>query len=245
MKKEVAIIGYGRFGSLAARYLKRYFRVYVADVKKLARDERGIHIVPIHIAATKDIIILAVPINRMVSVLHTIVPYLKDGALICDVCSVKEYPARWMKDILPKSVLILATHPLFGPGSASKQIVGKTIVLTPGRIPKTQLSKIRHHLTKVGLHTITMSASRHDRLMAETLFLTQFIGHGLLRLPLPRTPITTQNFELLSQIVSTAANDSTELFNDMFRYNRFALKIPKHIVRRFLTLSRSLTSSQR
>ena len=245
MKKDVAIIGYGRFGRLAARYLKKHFRVYVADVKKITTNEKGMYIVTIDVAARKDFVILAVPINQLQSVLRSIAPHVKRGSLICDVCSVKELPVQWMKNILPKNVSILGTHPLFGPDSASKHIDGRTLILTPVRIPLRQLRNVKEHLSTAGIRVKQISASGHDKLMAETLFLTQFIGHGLLRFPLLRTSIATQNFELLHHIAVTTGNDSIELFKDMFQYNRFARSIPKRVAQKFLALSRSLNSPKR
>ena len=44
---------------------------------------------------------------------------LKENAVIVDVCSVKEYPVQWMRELLPANVSILATHPMFGPDSAA------------------------------------------------------------------------------------------------------------------------------
>ena len=215
MKKEIAIIGYGRFGRCAAHHLKRRFRVSVADARALKSVERGVHTVSMETAARKPFILLAVPINQVPGTLKAISRYVRPEALICDVCSVKEQPIQWMKRLLPRNVEIVGTHPLFGPDSASTSLNARTIVLCPARIRQPRLHHVRKALSGMGLNVVTMKAAQHDRLMASTLFLTQFVGRGLLNMDLPHTTTSTQHFQFLQQLVRTAENDTEELFHDM------------------------------
>ena len=240
MKKTIAIIGYGRFGRFAAHHLKKKFRVFVADWKKTIRVEPGINKISMQEAAKMGNIILAVPINALPSLLRTIAPLLKPGTLVCDVSSVKEEPIRWMKSILPGYVSILGTHPLFGPDSATGSFTGKTIVLCPVRISSARLRNIRRHLNKEGLIVQQMTPTKHDQLMASTLFLTQFIGRAVHRLNLPPPTSSTHNFELLHYIASTSQKDSKELFHDMYRFNRYARKTPEQLLKAVQKLSHIL-----
>ena len=143
MSKEIALIGYGRFGRLAARYLSRDFRVRIADSRKGERVDRGAQRVSLEEAASKPIVILAVPISQLRAVLAEIAPSLQPGTLVIDVCSVKEQPVRWMRSLLPRSVSILGTHPLFGPDSAARGLKGHTIALCPVRITGKQLLHVK------------------------------------------------------------------------------------------------------
>jgi len=111
MKSEVGLIGYGRFGKLAARKLKKYFKICVFDPIPFKTVEEGIEPVSLEKAASKELVILAVPINQMPSVLKEMAPSVKVGSLICDVCSVKEQPAQWMLNILPSTFLFLEPTP--------------------------------------------------------------------------------------------------------------------------------------
>ena len=240
MTGEIAIIGYGRFGRLAARYIVKYRPVCVADTRRTIRVEPTTERVSIKEAASRRIILLAVPINKIRSAIGAIAPYLKPGTVVCDVCSVKERPVQWMKKLLPKHTIILGTHPLFGPDSVSGGLKGKSIVLCPVRISPVKLRRIARFLKSHGLETHTMSAAKHDRLMAETLFLTQFIGHGLLTLRLPGPEISTQNYRLLMHVAQTTGKDSDELFRDMYQYNRYARQIPNRIMREFQKLREAL-----
>ena len=245
MKPELAIIGYGRFGRCAGHYLKKWFRIVIADIANINQLEHGIHQCTIEEASQKKILILAVPINQLPSLLKRIAPLLRPRTLICDVCSVKEQPVQWMKKLLPKSVYVLGMHPLFGPDSSSKSFRGRNLILCPVRISPPYLRKIHTALTQHDLSVSVMSPDEHDRLMARTLFLTQYIGRGLARFPIPRRIRTTENFQLLATVIQTACNDTSELFHDMYRYNRFAKVVPHQVLRDFKKIMVSLPGKNR
>ncbi len=242
MKKEIAVIGYGRFGRLAAHILKKEFRVSVSDTKINFKPEAGIRKISLREAASKPTIILAVPINRLPGLLTSIAPMVKPGSLVCDVCSVKEQPAVWMKKLLPSHVLILGTHPLFGPDSAAAGVAGKAIALCPVRIPQSRVDHIRRRLTRLGLSTRSMTPRHHDRIMASTLFLAQYVGRGLRPVLSSEGGPETPSYQLLQRLVRTAENDSLELFRDMHAYNRYAKTIPKQVMRKLKRVSDSLAS---
>jgi len=106
------------------------------------------------------------------------------------------------EQILPKHESILGTHPLFGPDSAKNNLKRKNIIICPVRISKSKLDKISNLLSPYGLNIIVMSPTEHDKLMASTLFVTQFTGRGLnpyrLKEGLPRT----ENFIKLEQVIA-------------------------------------------
>ena len=149
----IGIIGFGRFGALAARYLSADFEVFVHTRAHKASEISlaGGHSASLEEVCKQDIIIPCVPISVFKDFLNDIAPLIKPDALIVDVCSVKEYPVRWMKEILPDSVSILATHPMFGPDSASDSLQGRKICLCKVKIEARQYRKIRKYLSSKGL----------------------------------------------------------------------------------------------
>lgn len=239
--KTVAIIGYGRFGRLAARYLQADFRVLVCDTSRRLRTARGVKRVALEAAARTPFIILAVPIGRLRPLLVEMAPFVPRGALVIDVCSVKEEPIRWMKELLPRHTGILGTHPLFGPDSADRSLEGKTIALCAARVSRSRLRHVERYLKERGLHVARMKAREHDALMAKSLFLTQYLGHALLRLNLPSAEKTTSNYRRLSEIARTTGHDTLELLRDMYRYNRYAWRMPPLFSRTLKSLSLELT----
>lgn len=228
---DLAIIGYGRFGRFAARHLRDRYNVVVADVKPIPRPDKGITRVSLEEAASCRIVVLATPINSLPGVVKAISPHLARHSLVCDVCSVKELPIRWMKKLLPSSVSILGTHPLFGPDSASRSLRARTIILCPVRISDHKFRSAQSVLSELGLHVRDLTPAVHDRLMASSLFLTQLVGRALTRLHLPQPAISTKNYLFLHHIMTTSRSDTFELFHDMYRYNRFARQIPSQFIR--------------
>ena len=150
---SVGIIGFGRFGALTARYLSRDVRVVVftRSNKADAITACGARPVSFETACRQPIVILCMPISAMQDTLRRAAPLLNDNALVVDVCSVKVYPVQWMRELLPDSVSILPTHPMFGPDSAADSLQGRKIVLCPERIHSNQYEKIKNWLEDQGI----------------------------------------------------------------------------------------------
>jgi prephenate dehydrogenase len=81
------------------------------------------------------------PISAMRETLRQVTPLLREDALVVDVCSVKVYPVKWMRELLPDTVSILPTHPMFGPDSAAESLKDRKIVICPERIDKVLYKK--------------------------------------------------------------------------------------------------------
>jgi len=124
-------------------------------------------------------VIPAVPISSLQQMLKQMAPLLQPGSLVIDVCSVKTLPAKWMEEILPPSVSILATHPMFGPDSAARSLEGMKIALCKVKIDDEPYTKIKSYLTSLGLEVIETTTENHDRQIAVSLSLTHFIGRAL------------------------------------------------------------------
>ena len=218
---KIGLIGYGRFGKLAADLLSRRVQVVVADRTRprLRRARRNIRAVSVAEAASQEIVLLAVPVSSMKSVLRQISKHVRSGALVVDVCAVKAKPAFWMKTILPRTVDILGSHPLFGPDSCRGSLKGHTVVLCPVRISRQRLARITRALNGERIRTLVMLPDRHDRMVAETIFLTQYVGRlvGLARLT--RWKGVTVHYDRLQSVVEAAIHDSPRLFLDMRKYN--------------------------
>ena len=221
----IGLIGYGRFGRLTVKNLAPDFEVVVYTRNRdKGRDiaEVGGRLVSIEEAGAQKIVILCVPISAMRKTLRKIAPLLKPDAIVVDVCSVKVFPARWMQELLPPSVEILATHPMFGPDSAGKSISGHKIVLCPERISTERYRKVKLWLEKKGLALIETSPVEHDRKIAISLALTHFIGRSLAEFGAPPLDIDTEGYKRLLHILGVVNNDTWQLFEDMHHFNPFA-----------------------
>jgi prephenate dehydrogenase len=220
----IGIIGFGRFGELAARYLVRDARVVVYDSggKGTRIEAVGARPADLETTCDQEMVLLCVPISHMQTQLKAIAPLLKPGTVVIDVCSVKVYPVRWMTELLPAEVEILPTHPMFGPDSAAETLAGAKIVLCRDRISRANYEKVANWLKDQDLVVIETTAEEHDRQIAVTLALTHFLGRSLSAFGAEKLPIDTEGYKRLMHILEVVENDTWQLFQDMHRYNPFA-----------------------
>ncbi|MFC1857491.1 prephenate dehydrogenase/arogenate dehydrogenase family protein [Thermodesulfobacteriota bacterium] len=220
----IGIIGFGRFGKLMAGYLAEDFKVFVYSrtEKSIEIRETGAISSSLEEACGQEIIVLSVPISGLQGVLRDIVPFLKKDALVVDVCSVKEYPTLWMKAVLPESISILPTHPMFGPDSAADSLEGRKIFLCRERISDEFYQKIKSYLSSKGLVIIETSPQEHDKQIAVSLSLTHFIGRSLAEFGADKLEIDTEGYNRLLHILGVVEHDTWQLFMDMHKYNPYA-----------------------
>jgi len=220
----IGIFGFGRFGKLMARYLAEDFSVIVRDTGGNAAsiEATGAEAADLETTAAQDILILSVPISVLSDTLTQIIPYLKPGALVLDVSSVKVLPDKWLRELLPESVSYLPTHPMFGPDSAADSLKDRKIVLCPGRVEPKQYDCVRSYLKDKGLDVIETTPEAHDREIAVSLALTHFIGRSLSSFGAGELRIDTEGYKRLLHILEVVENDTWQLFSDMNHYNPFA-----------------------
>jgi prephenate dehydrogenase len=220
----IGIIGFGRFGKLTAKYLAEDFDVFVSNRSDKSSEikEIGARTASMKMVCQQKIVILCVPISTLKQVLSEIEPLLRKNVLVVDVCSVKVYPSRWMKELLPKTVSILATHPIFGPDSASDSLKGRKIFLSPIRIGKKPYQKIKTYLSSKELTIIESTPADHDEQIATSLALAHFIGRTLSEFGAAQLNIDSEGYKRLLHILDVVEHDTWQLFNDMHRYNPYA-----------------------
>jgi prephenate dehydrogenase len=223
-KESFGLIGVGAFGVLAARHLAPHFDLLlhdaIVDVSPLAQDT-GARAGDLRAAAACDIVMLAVPVQKMRQVLSDIAPFLKPQALVLDVASVKMKPVAAMQEILPATVDIVGTHPLFGPQSGKNGINGLKIALC--NVRGTRGADVaRFCADKMGLQVFEVTPEEHDRELAYVHGLTHMLGKVIVSLDLPKFNLTTKTYDLFDQAVDFIRYDSDELFQAIERENPFA-----------------------
>ncbi len=238
----VGLIGYGRFGKLAAALISKRVRVIVADrVRPVLRGtKRNIKAGTLAEAASQEVVLLAVPVSRLPVLLRQIRGHVLPGALIIDVCAVKAKPTQWMKTILPRTARILGAHPLFGPDSCKGSLKGHTVVLCPVRIGRQQLALIIRALRREHARPLVMAADRHDRMIAETIFLTQYMGRLVGMARLGRWNGMTVHYDRLQSLVEAAVHDSPRLFVDMWKYNPHSVRVDAALRRAHTAIMKQL-----
>ena len=160
---EIGIVGgHGKMG----RWFHRYFgelgyRVSVADLDTEIRAQ--------DLAPRCDVLLLAVPLQDMVEVVHNIGHLVRNDALLMDIASLKSEVLRAMLEVSSSSVI--GTHPLFGPGEPN--ITGQTVVICPGRGREWQ-DWLNTVLLESGAQVEVVAPEVHDFYMAVVQGLTHF-----------------------------------------------------------------------
>jgi prephenate dehydrogenase len=236
-QKTIGLIGLGAFGRLIAVHLGAHFPILGYD-SAATGEIKGVALRPLAEVAACDLVILATPVPALRAVIAAIRPYLRRGALVLDVGSVKVVPAQIMRAELPDYVDIVGTHPMFGPQSARGGVKGLKIVLCP--IRGRQARPIAGFLRKTfGLDAIVATPEAHDQSAAMVQGLTHLIAKVLVEMePLPRQ-MTTASFDLIFRAVEMVRYDAPEVFYAIERMNPY---VPD-VRRRFFALAAELAES--
>lgn len=230
--KNLAIIGFGAFGRLAAQQLAGRFAIGVHDAMVDATSIRNAGFEPqaLEQAAAADIVLLAMPVQAMEASIARIAPHVRAGATVIDVASVKMLPSQWLARHIPESTHIVATHPLFGPQSVARGLEGRQLVICP--IRGDRHLKVAELGEELGLKVRITTAEEHDREMAYVQALTHLIGRSLSQMQIPDEMLKTQSYQHLIDLTGLIGNDSFELFTAIQTMNPFAAEIADDFVAR-------------
>jgi len=209
--KSVGIIGLGRFGRLLANILQTKYKIITYDSNS---DDT------LDAILRAQTIFIAVPIRQFESTIKKIAHLIAEDATIIDVCSVKVYPVKIMQKLLPASVDIIATHPLFGPDSFDLN-PNKKIMFANIRDQHNRYQEWKQFFNEQSIEVVEMTPERHDQYMAKSQGITHLIGRALDKIDAHSTPIDTSGFQQLLKIKQQTCNDTWELFYDLQRYNPY------------------------
>ncbi|MGI9370191.1 MAG: prephenate dehydrogenase/arogenate dehydrogenase family protein [Ruegeria sp.] len=218
--KTIGLLGCGAFGRLIARHLAPLAPVTVHDPTLNDVPKGLIAGDPAQVAAC-DLVILAVPVDALEVAISTISPHLRPGTIVADVGSVKMRPVQTMLRHLPDHVGIVGTHPLFGPQSAARGVLGHKIAIcrVRGDACLTLAALLKKRL---GLRPVMVSPENHDREVAVVQGLTHFISKAISRLgPLPHQ-LTTVSFDLMVEAADMVRNDPPCVFQAIEKDNPLA-----------------------
>jgi prephenate dehydrogenase len=224
--KKLGLIGLGAFGRLAAEHLRGHFDVVAADVVDRSAEAAALKIgwASIEEAAANPYVLLAVPVQNLAALLAQIRDRVQPGALVVDVGSVKLAPVDAMLRYLPDHAEIVGTHPMFGPQSAAGGLHGHRIAVCPVRTDR--LDALRAFLEdKLGLDVYLCEAETHDREIAQTQALAQFVGRALAQLEESASPVRTPGYNQFREVAETVGEDTWELFTAIQTLNPYAAEM--------------------
>lgn len=249
MLQQVSILGFGAFGRFMAKHLTPHVAVSAFDREPKAQDVDGVRRVSLAEAATADAIVLAVPVQHMESLLRDLAPHVNsrvasragEPPLVLDVASVKLKPVELMTRLLPLSVPIIATHPLFGPESGKHGIDNLPLAFCPIRAEPELVTRVRSFLADtLRLRLIDITPDEHDRQMAYVQGLTHLISRAVGEMRLPETPLATAAYERFLDMRSNLRSDSWDLFVTIERENPYAKAVRDELRRTLDAIERRL-----
>lgn len=224
----IGIIGYGHFGALLSELAVRFAPQAQVKVYSSRQAPDGKTFFSLEDAAACDIVIPCVPIHAFEEWVGKLLPLMREDAVLVDIATVKVHTVGILKKLAPERRW-LATHPMWGPESYKKtggDVKGFRIIITESTLSKEEKEQVISFLKQCGFDVVEMSSEQHDKHLAETLFLTHFIGQTVARGGFDRTEIDTVSFGYLMDAVEIVRHN-TALFKDVYRFNPYCEEILK------------------
>jgi prephenate dehydrogenase len=133
-----------------------------------------------------DLVVLATPVDTFTDCASGMSAYLKPGAIVTDVGSVKGSLVYQLESILPSHARFVAAHPIAGGESAGFEaaradlFAGEICIITP--TPKTDpdaLKTVAGLWESVGMRIAHLSPERHDEVFAKVSHLPHILAYAL------------------------------------------------------------------
>jgi prephenate dehydrogenase len=190
---KVAIVGTGLIGgSLALAIKKKRLANQVIGIsrhkknliiaKKTGAIDRGSQ--QLGIIKDVDLLVLATPVNKIITLAPRVARIIKKDCLVTDVGSTKEEIVSCLEKIFPKYI---GSHPLAG--SEKRGIVNaqpnifqdSLCLLTPTRnTDEHTLKKIKMLWNNLGAKIVLLSPKEHDKILSLTSHLPHMIAFSLI-----------------------------------------------------------------
>jgi len=246
MFNKVVIIGTGLIGGSLGLVLKQ--KGLAGQVIGLSRHLKNARLAKqagaidqvgtsLEVVEDADLIILATPVNVIISMASQIAKRIKKDCLVIDVGSSKELIVAGLTRLLPN---FLGCHPLAG--SEKKGIINSTgnifkdsvCIITPTVKTKIQtLSKIKMLWKKIGAQVVLLSAKEHDKALAFTSHLPHVLAFSLISsIPEGYLSLSSSGLKDTTRI----AGSDAQLWSEIFLSNRVNLLATLRIFQKQLAI---------
>ena len=194
--KKLAFIGMGLINSSLARDLKlnnfyltssAYSRrkSTVSKIKKLKLVDTADNKIE-KVINDADLIIVGIPVAAYEEVFKKIYNYIKPGAIITDVGSVKKEVINKVIKFIPKNVDFVPGHPIAGTENSGPESGFSGLfkegwcILTPNKkLNKKSIKVIKSMWELVGMKVDVMDAKYHDEVLAITSHIPHIIAYSI------------------------------------------------------------------
>lgn len=230
MISTVGIIGYGHFGKFLHELAQKFYPTVQVRVFSRRAEIDNQTFFSFEETCQADVVILCGAIREYEDQIKAVIQHTLPDTVIVDVATVKKHTSDLLKEHCAGRHFI-STHPMFGPESFKKHggnINGFRIVVTDYALANDEYQLLKNTLAKAGFLVIEMTADEHDRRLAETLFLTHYVGQSILKAEFGRTAIDTLSFQFLMDAVESVKDDKA-LFQDVYHFNPYCKDVAKRL----------------
>ena len=249
-KIKIGIIGFGRFGQFLAKHLSKehwiwaYSRTDYSDISENL-GTTFVSNIDQFISLDLDCIIIATSISSFEAVINKFPIEFFNNKLIMDVLSVKSYPKEILLG-LKSNCDILCTHPMFGPDSAKDSWKNLPFVFEKVRLNQhyDKAEKIINFFRNKECKIVEITSEEHDKMAANTQFITHLTGRILNEIKIESTPINTKGFNYLLDIMDNTCNDSLDLFQGLYKNNSQSIEILDKFENAIQSIKNNLLNNQ-
>lgn len=244
MFNRIGLIGLGLIGSSLARGIKRMnlsSAITAIDADKAVCERVKALALADHVTQNAaegvkdcDLVILCVPVGACGPLAQIIGPYLKQGAILSDVGSVKTAVVRAVTPHLPESVHFIPAHPVAGTEYSGPDAGFSTLfhnrwcILTPPeQVDEQQSERLQKFWEGLGANVEIMTPERHDLVLAVTSHLPHLIAYNIVGTAADLETVTQSEVIKFSaggfrDFTRIAASDPT-MWRDVFLNNKQAV----------------------
>ena len=198
-----------------------------------------------------DLVVLAVPVGAMGAVAEEMAPFLKPGATVSDVGSVKGAVIATVGPHIPEGVNFVPAHPLAGtehsgPRSGFAELFeNRWTILIPSDVNPADVAKLRALWEGMGANVDEMDADHHDLVLAVTSHTPHLIAYTMVGVADDLRRVTDSEVIKYSaagfrDFTRIAASDPT-MWRDVFLNNKDAtLEILGRFTEELFALQRAI-----
>ncbi|WGW04329.1 prephenate/arogenate dehydrogenase family protein [Tropicibacter oceani] len=180
-----------------------------------------------------DLVVLAVPVGAMASVAQAIAPYLKAGATVTDVGSVKGTVLSAVGPHIPQGVHFVPAHPMAGTEHSGPESGFATLfdnrwclIVPPEGADETAVVRLEDYWKALGANIERMDPEHHDLVCAVVSHIPHLIAYTMVGVADDLQRVTDQEVIRFSaagfrDFTRIAASDPT-MWRDVFLTNKDA-----------------------
>ncbi len=181
-----------------------------------------------------DLVIMAVPVGAVGSLAEELCPYLKEGAILSDVGSVKKSIIDAVLPHLPETCCFVPGHPVAGTEYSGPKagfpslFEGRWCILTPiDNTPRSMVDKVSNLWSGLGSDVEEMDAEHHDIVLAITSHIPHLIAYNIVGTAADLEEVTSSEVIKYSaggfrDFTRIAASDPV-MWRDVFMNNKGAV----------------------